>query len=47
MKVSEYLPNRKTPQVPGVYSRGVVFLPHRKLLTKWSECEKMCPDDDE
>lgn len=47
MKVSEYLPNRKTSQVAGVYSRGVVFLPHRKFLTNRAEYEIMCPDDDE
>ena len=40
-KPSEYLPNRKTSQVAGVYSRGVVFIPHRNMLTNWSGYEKM------
>lgn len=46
MKVSEYLPNRKTSQVAGVYSRGVVFLPHRKFLTNLSNVRIMGTNDD-
>ena len=41
MKASEYLPNRKSPQVVGVSWRGVAFIPHRKFLTFEVECPIM------